>query len=382
MNKVKFLQKWFFDIDKFTLFFAFFLIFIGTLMSLSIDPAISNRIHISKYHFTKNYIFFSNVGLFAMLFCSMMSKKAILNCSCIGYIICIFLLLVILLTGYQIKGAKRWLNLGFFALQPSELIKPFFIIVNAHLLSVSKNNKIIPLFAIINFGFLSFFFISQPDFGTTILYGFIWVIQIFLGNSSINILIYSIIPLCIVVAILGFFFFPHFHNRIINYIFFRSGTENYQTKKAIESIYNGGYFGTGLAEGKVKYQLPDSHTDYIFSVICEEFGVIFAIIIITMIIFFVYHHLSSNYRNMKYEIRVIYGLVLSFAMQCFIHIGVNINILPSKGITLPFISYGGSSIISNSIIFGFLLAFTRKSYDYQSEYKFIDFKRTKYERVV
>ena len=375
MNKSKFLQKWFFDIDKFTLFFALSLIFIGTLMSFSVSPAISSRIHISKYHFTINYIFFSTIGIGIMLFCSMMSKKSILSCSYIGYIVCIFLLLLVLVAGYQIKGAKRWINFGFFALQPAELMKPFFIIINAHLLSLSKTNKIIPFFSIISFGFLSFLFILQPDFGTTILYSFIWIIQVFLGNSSLNILIYSIIPLCITIAIVGFFFFPHFHNRIINYISFRGGTEHYQTKKAMESIYNGGYFGTGLAEGKVKYQLPDSHTDYIFSVICEEFGVIFAIILMITTMLFVYHHLSSNYKNKKYEIRVIYGLVLLFTMQFCIHIGVNINVLPSKGMTLPFISYGGSSMLSNSIIFGFLLAFTRKSYDYQSDYRFIDFKK-------
>lgn len=302
----------------------------------------------------------------------MLSKNAILNISYAGYIFCILLLILVLIIGGSIKGSSRWINLGFFALQPSELMKPFFIIINAHLLSVSKKNKFIQFFSLISFGFLILLFILQPDFGSSMLYSLIWVIQIFLGNTKIKVLMYSFITASIALGTIGFFFFSHIHYRVINFFTLRGGKEQYQTKKAIESIYNGGLFGKGLGEGEVKYQLPDAHTDYIFSVICEELGIIFASCLILSFAIFMYRHLVSNITNKKYEIRVIYSFVLLFIFQSCIHIAVNTNMMPSKGMTLPFISYGGSSLLANSIIFGFLLAFTRKSYTYKSPYKFFE----------
>jgi len=373
VNITNFLKKWFYDIDKFTLFFSLSLMFFGIIMSFSTSPAITDRIHIAnQYHFTYHQIIYCIFGIFIMLFCSMLSKSAILNISYAGYIFCILLLILVLIIGGSIKGSSRWINLGFFALQPSELMKPFFIIINAHLLSVSKKNKFIQFFSLISFGFLILLFILQPDFGSSMLYSLIWVIQIFLGNTKIKVLMYSFITASIALGTIGFFFFSHIHYRVINFFTLRGGKEQYQTKKAIESIYNGGLFGKGLGEGEVKYQLPDAHTDYIFSVICEELGIIFASCLILSFAIFMYRHLVSNITNKKYEIRVIYSFVLLFIFQSCIHIAVNTNMMPSKGMTLPFISYGGSSLLANSIIFGFLLAFTRKSYTYKSPYKFFE----------
>lgn len=210
--------------------------------------------------------------------------------------------------------------------------------------------------------------IVQPDFGMTITYLSIWFIQIFLGSVNIWILVAFATIGITVIIILGLFFFPHFYNRVFNFINMRNGHEQYQTKKAIESIYNGNLLGTGLCEGDVKYQLPDTHTDYIFASICEELGVIFACIMICSYMYFAYRHLASNYKNTKFNIRAIYGLVLMFLIQTSFHIGININFFPSKGMTLPFVSYGGSSMLSSCIIFGILLAFTRKSYSFRSHY--------------
>ena len=346
--------------------------FLGVVMSLSISPAMAKRIGIANYHFTFHHIFFLSIGFLIMVFCSMLSKNAILNISYIGYIFCFFLLIAVLFIGSNIKGSHRWINFGGFSIQPSELMKPFFIIINAHFLSIVKKSKNTSLFSILIFAVLIFLFILQPDFGTCVVYTSIWFIQIFLGNSNIRLLMYSFIPMCVIVAIIGFFFFPHFHYRIMTFLTLKKGHEQYQTKKAIESIYNGGLFGKGLGEGEVKYQLPDAHTDYIFSVICEELGIVFACILIFLIFIFAYRHIASNFMSNKYEIRVIYGLVCLFAIQSYIHIGVNIKLLPSKGMTFPFISYGGSSMIANSIIFGFLLAFTRKPYNYCSPYRMFE----------
>ena len=339
-------------------------------MSFTTSPAITSRINISRqYHFTFHQIIFASVGIVIMLFCSMLSRTAILNISYIGYVFCLLLLCVVLFIGGSVKGSHRWINFGLFALQPSELMKPFFIIMNAHFLSSSRTNKIVPVFSILSFGLLVLLFVLQPDFGSAMLYSIIWIIQIFLGNTKITVLLYSFVPAIILLGTIGFIFFPHIHYRVINFFTMRGGQEQYQTKKAIESIYNGGLFGKGLGEGEVKYQLPDAHTDYIFSVICEECGIIFASLLIFFCLLFLYRHLVSNITNYKYEIRVIYGLVLMFIVQLCIHVAVNTNMMPSKGMTLPFISYGGSSILSSSILFGFLLAFTRKTYTYCSPFK-------------
>ena len=367
-----FLKRWFYDIDKFTLFFALSMMFLGIIMSLTVSPAMAHRIHINDYHFAIHQIIFCLLGVAIMLFCSMLSTASILSFSCLGYLFCLCLLCLVFFVGTSIKGSHRWISLGFFSLQPSEIMKPFFIVINAHLLSVSKLNKFIPIVSLASFGILISLLVLQPDFGSAIIYSGIWLIQVFLGNTQLKILLYSFIPALIILGVIGFLFFPHVHYRVINFFTLRGGQEQYQTKKAIESIYNGGFFGKGLGEGIVKYQLPDSHTDYIFSVICEELGVIFAMCLIFSFLIFAYRHLASNMKNKKYEIRVIYGITLLFIIQSCIHIAVNVNLFPSKGMTLPFISYGGSSMLANSIMFGFLLAFTRKSYNYQSPYKFFE----------
>ena len=370
MNFLQFIRKWYYDIDKFTLFFALSLIGFGLIMSLTISPAMANRINVKNYHFFLHQTLYCSVGIGVMIFCSMMSKESIMNFSLIGYTFCFLCLCLVLFIGSSIKGSHRWINLGFFALQPSEIMKPFFIIINSHLLSVSCKNKVLPSLSVISFGLLILLLIMQPDFGSTVVYCMVWVVQIFLGNTKIKILFYSIAPALILIGTIGFIFFPHVHSRVINFITMRGGHEPYQTKKAMESIYNGGLFGNGLGEGEVKYQLPDAHTDYIFSVICEELGSIFAVFFILYLMFFSYRHLMSNITKQSYDLRVIYGIVLLFIFQSCIHIAVNINIMPSKGMTLPLISYGGSSMLSNAIMFGFLLAFTRKEYNYVSPYKY------------
>ena len=365
----QFIKKWFYDIDKYTLFFAIGLVTIGVGMSLSVGPVVAIRLHLSEYYFTQRHIFFAILSILIIIFCSMMSTSSILNISYLGFFIFFIILILCILLGSDIKGSKRWINLGFFALQPSEMLKPFFIILNAHFLSISRINKISPIVSCFMLFSVLILLVKQPDFGMSVLYIFIWTIQVFLGNIDMFSFIGIIVVCLVLLGTIGFFLFPHFHYRIINFFTLSAGHEHYQTKKAIESIYNGGLFGTGLCEGDVKYQLPDAHTDYIFASICEELGIIIACIMLIGYLILSYRHIVSNLFVVKYNIRVIYGLTLIFVLQSILHIGININLLPSKGMTLPFISYGGSSMLSNAIIIGFLLAFTRKSYAYKTPYR-------------
>ena len=364
----RFLRKWYYDVDSFTLFFALGLIALGLLMSFSVSPAMSYRIHVGTYHFSIRHVFFCLVGIAIMLLVSMFSRISILNMSYAGLFVCLFLLGVVLLSSGNIKGSKRWISFGFFAVQPAELLKPFFIIMNAHFLSLKNKTKITSFISVGMLGTICILLLLQPDFGNTILYSSIWFVQVFLGGVGVGILIASLFIGVVSLASIGFFMFPHFHYRIVNFLQLKAGHEQYQTKKSIESIHNGGFFGTGLGEGDVKYQLPDAHTDYIFATICEEWGAILAFAMLLAYLYFTYRHLASNFTSSKYDIRVIYGLVLMIVIQSCVHIGVNTNLLPSKGITLPLVSYGGSSMLANSLIFGFLLAFTRKTYAFKSNY--------------
>ena len=202
-----FIKKWFYDIDKFTYFFAIALVFLGVLMSCSASPAISSRIHIDTYHFFKKHIIYAVLFVFLMTFISMLSRISIINLSYLGFFVCLLLLCVVPFIGSNIKGSHRWFNLGFIAIQPSEFMKPFFIIMNAHFLSLSKTNRLAPFISISMIGAICGLLILQPDFGSILLYSAIWIVQIFLGNSNIVLLACSILPLIIIIGIVGFFFF-------------------------------------------------------------------------------------------------------------------------------------------------------------------------------
>ncbi len=344
---------------------------LGLLLSFTISPAMTARIGIENgYHFTIHHIIFCLFGFAVMLFCSMLSKEAILSFSFFGYFFCFCCLFAVLIIGGTTKGSHRWIDLGFFLLQPAELMKPFFVVFNAYLLAYFKNRSFGLLACLSSSGLLLFLLILQPDFGSTIVFSLVLSMQLLFAGLRFKILFWGLFIFGLLILVVGFIFFPHFHYRIVNFLHFSSGGEHYQTRKAIESIHNGGFFGTSLGEGKVKYQLPDAHTDYIFSVLCEELGAIFILLLFVCILAFFFRHLISNIFANRYDLLVIYGTLMFFLIQSFVHIGVNLNLLPSKGMTFPFLSYGGSSMISSSIIFGFLLAFTRKPYRLNSPYKF------------
>ena len=189
MKAVTFIKKWFYDIDGVTLFFSLSLIFLGLLVSLTISPAMAHRIFIqNNYYFTIHQVIFCIFGVSVMLFCSMLSKTAVLKLSFLGFLFCFALLCIVLVLGGSIKGSKRWIDVGFFSVQPSELMKPFFIVVNAYFLSISKNNKFFPIISVVSFGILVSLFILQPDFGSAIIYIIVWFVQIFLIYLSFQLI--------------------------------------------------------------------------------------------------------------------------------------------------------------------------------------------------
>ena len=268
--------------------------------------------------------------------------------------------------GIEIKGSKRWIDLYLLPrFQPIELVKPFLIICISLILSSQKYSNIYLKYS---YSFLLTLFVglllaAQPDIGQTLLVFFSWSILIFTSGINIIFLMLSFLLLTLTILYLVFFVpkFEYIKNRILSFFDTESGTHNAQSEKAIESITSGGYFGKGIGEGTLKNRVPEAHTDYIISVISEEFG-IFAIILI-LLLFLTLIYLIFKKVNLENEEKtklILVGCASLILMQAMIHIGVNIRLLPTTGMTLPFISYGGSSIISISIISGIVLNLTRR----------------------
>ena len=261
--------------------------------------------------------------------------------------------------GYEVKGAKRWINIIGFSMQPSEFLKPCFSVMTAWILSMRENN--IPSFSISIFlySLVAVVLITQPDFGMLIMVTMVWGVQLFVSGLPILWILIAIIG-----GIIGVFgaytMLPHVAQRINSFLD-PSGSENYQVTKSIAAFENGGLYGRGPGEGSVKQVLPDSHTDFIFAVAGEEFGAVVCLIIAAIFAFIVIRGLVLLvYEEDRFTVLASVGLLSQFGLQSVINMGVTLNLLPTKGMTLPFISYGGSSTLSVAIGMGMLLALTRQ----------------------
>jgi cell division protein FtsW len=356
------------DIDSFTFYGCLFIIGFGLISVLTIAIPISLRIHVSAFGFIAKHIVFLGFSIFLMLFFANSKKGEILFYSNILLCFALVMLIAVIPFGINIKGASRWIGFGGISIQPSEILKPFFIIVNAKILGSKGDldrSRILKSLGLLSV--ICFFLILQPDFGSLILFAMICVFQLFLAGMRLK-YIFSLGGTVIGLMVFAFFAFPHVKSRVMTMV---GGQEvGYQLKKSQESIKSGGFFGKGLGNGTIKYHLPDSHTDFIFSTICEEFGYLFAIILICL-------YFAIATRNMilitqctrdKVSIYTVYGNMFLFFCQAFINIGVNLKILPNKGMTLPFVSYGGSALISMGIVIGITMCFTKESRYINNQY--------------
>jgi len=356
------LKKWWLDIDKVNFLLIFGIMIFGLIMTATSSPAIAAKIGVSKFFFLQKQLIFACVGLQLLIVISFLDDEKIRILSFFGIIAIFVLLISVLIFGTQVKGAKRWVSLMGFSLQPSEFAKAFFIIFNAfllHRLSLKKWQ--------IKYGASAVLFLSiatllllQPDLGMTLTFSIIWAAQLFVfGLPMAFILIMGF--LSIFGAIAAYITFPHVEDRINR--FFDSTQSNYQVERSLDAIVNGSFLGTGPGNGVVKQYIPDAHTDFIFAVMAEEFGIISCIILLCVFLYLIARIVK---RTKEEENMFIYlclsGLVVQFALQIFVNIGVSLKLLPTKGMTLPFISYGGSSMLAMSICFGTILAFTKRKY--------------------
>jgi cell division protein FtsW len=359
--------EWWKNIDKFLFSIIILLFFTGLFFSLvSTSLLVSDKLSTNDYAFFLRHLSFVVLGLFIIFILSSIREERLLQISPVFFLLSLASLLLVPIIGVEVNSAQRWIDLYFLPrFQPIELVKPFLIILISLILSSEKYSNVYLkyLFSFFITLIIALLLAAQPDIGQTLLVFFSWSVLIFI--SGINIIF--LITLCLILS-LGFYslirFFPKFEyikNRILSFFNTETGTHNAQSEKAIDSISSGGYFGKGIGEGTLKNRVPEAHTDYIISVISEEFGVIAIILILLLFLIFIYSVFKKVYLENKERTKLILvGCVSLILVQAMIHIGVNIRLFPTTGMTLPFISYGGSSIISISILSGIILNLTKR----------------------
>ena len=359
--------QWWKNLDKFILSLIITFFLIGLFFSLvSTSLIASDKLDTNNYFFFFKHLIFVLIGIFLIFLISYLDQEFLYKISNYIFFITLILLFLVPFIGVEVKGSKRWLDIFFLPrLQPIELVKPFFIMVLSSIITFEKLNNFNLKFIISMMLTLliAFFLIIQPDLGQTLLVGFTWMVLIFI--SGVNLFFLFIILISGLVLLLYFtFFIPKFvyiKNRILSFFDDETGTYNFQSDKALDSITSGGFFGKGIGEGTLKNRVPEAHTDYIISVISEEFGVIVIILLIILFLIFIFSIFRkvNDEKNQKTKL-VLVGSASLVLMQVMIHIGVNIRLFPTTGMTLPFLSYGGSSIISISILSGIILNLTKR----------------------
>ncbi len=363
----KFYYQWWKNIDKSIFLIISLLFVIGLFFSLvSTSLIASDKLDTNSYFFFFKHLIYIFIGIFIIFIFSSLKTNQLFRYSYFLFFITLFALLLVPIVGVEVKGSKRWIDLFFLPrFQPIELLKPFFVImISAILCSVRTSNIYLKyLLSTILVSIIALFLIMQPDIGQTLLVIFSWAVLIF--TSGINIfLLFGLSTIAIISLVYLIMYVPKFdyiQGRIFSFFNRDTGTHNFQSDKAIESITSGGFFGKGIGEGTLKNRVPEAHTDYIISVISEEFGVVAIILILFLFLIFIYMVFKKiNFEKDDKIKLVLIGCVSLILMQATIHIGVNIRLFPTTGMTLPFLSYGGSSIISISIISGIILNLTKR----------------------
>ena len=359
--------KWWRNVDKQILFLFAFLLLLGLFFSFSsTTSAISEKMNKQTYFFFIKHLIFVSVSLLLIFTISIQEKDKLIKVLTHLFIVSIVLLFLTLIVGVEIKGSRRWVGFdSFLRFQPVELLKPLFIIFVAKIIVLNEKTDIHKryFYSFVILLIIIIILINQPDLGQTFLLTLTWITMIFV--SGFNMLILSILGLvfAITIALLIFFLpekFGYVFLRIKTFLDPKTG-DNFQSQKALEAIKQGGLTGQGMGEGILKDKVPEAHTDYIIAVISEEFGAIFVLFIVIIFLFVGYKVLNKVLAGNDEFIKLaLVGLVSLLIIQTFIHIGVNSRLLPTTGMTLPFLSYGGSSLIGSSIIAGVILNFTRK----------------------
>ena len=369
-NLFKFeLKNYWRNIDK-NIFFGFLILFfLGLFLSFSSTSSLAGeRLNKTYYFFFSKHLIFTFLALFIMFVISAL-ETSLFKKTIIPFFLLSFLLLILVpIIGVEVKGAKRWLNLYLFRLQPIELLKPFFILMTVRILTLEKlqNSQIKYFLSFLLLSCVIILLIDQPDLGQSILLIGSWISTVFISGVSV-IYIFSFLFIFFVLISSLLLLMPekfgYIINRLITFFDPKKG-DSFQSSKALDAIKQGGLKGQGMGEGILKDEVPEAHTDYIIAIISEEYGSIVSILIITIFLYISFRIVKNcTYNNNEFLKLSLCGLASLLIFQTFIHIGVNTSLLPTTGMTLPFLSYGGSSLIGSAILAGIILNYTKNKLD-------------------
>jgi cell division protein FtsW len=357
------LGRWWWTIDRWTLAALLALVGFGYVMMLAASPAVAERIGASSRNmFFIRQIFYLALATALMVAVSMLSIRQVRLLGWVGLAGSVLLVAATLMMGVEIKGARRWLALpGFGSLQPSEFLKPCFAIVAAWLISEGKMNRRhgATLLAIVLFLGIAALLKGQPDIGMLLVVSAVFFAQFFVAGLNLF-FVGAVGALGIAGAVLAYTLFPHVQSRVHRFLDPSSG-DNYQVSVALEAFGNGGLLGRGPGEGRVKNVLPDAHADFVFAVAGEEFGLVICLVILALFAFVVVRGMVRLLGETDlFVVLAAAGLLTQFGLQAFVNMASSLHLIPTKGMTLPFVSYGGSSVLAIALGMGMLLALTRR----------------------
>ncbi len=357
------LGRWWWTLDRWALLVLTLLFAVGAILTVAASPGAAARIGLEPFYFVRHHFAFMVLALLILLAVSMLSPRGVRRIAVLVLGAGIVLVAATNFSGIELKGASRWLSLGGFTFQPSEFVKPCFAVVAAWMFAEYRQSENFPGRAIASVLLLVIvaLLLLQPDFGMAVTVAAVWFVQFFLAGLSLWWVGLSLAAtLGLVTA--AYSIFPHVAKRIDLFIDPLSG-DSYQVTTSLKAFQQGGLLGKGPGEGVVKGYLPDAHTDFIFAVAAEEFGMLAALAIVGLFSFIVLRGLTRVVREADlFVLLAVAGLLTQFGLQALINMGVTVQLLPAKGMTLPFVSYGGSSLIASALGMGMVLALTRSGY--------------------
>ena len=353
------LALWWWTIDRYLLTSFFILMMFGIFLVMASSQHLAENLNFPSHYFTIRHILYGALSIPIIIFFSILNERQIKIICILGIIITTVLLFVILFDGEKIKGAQRWFYIGGLSFQPSEIGKPLYVVFNAWLLSlwVQKTQFSGWMWSIASIILISSLLLLQPDLGMTIIMLFTWGFQLFITGIPL------IIIICLIMAfpIFMIFSYQHFDHVKIRIDNFLEG-KTYQISKSLQSFESGGFWGKGPGEGFYKKSLPDAHSDFVFAVAAEEYGaLICSVIIIIYALIIIRSFYYSMYNNNLFYVLALGGLAFQLGFQSLIHMASNTDLIPTKGMTLPFLSYGGSSLLASAITAGIILSLTKRS---------------------
>lgn len=356
------ISHWWWTVDRGMISLVFVLLLGGFVFSFAASPPVAERLGLDSLHFVFRHAVFAPAAAAIMIGISFLTPRQVRRLALFLLVVCLAMLVAVLFIGEEIKGSRRWLFVAGMSVQPSELIKPAFIVMTAWLLAEGSRRPEIPgkLLAVVLLVITTALLVAEPDLGQTVLFVAVWGALFFLAGVN-TVLVAGLGGIGVAGLVGAYYVFPHVAARINRFLDPESG-DSFQIATAMQSFERGGWSGTGPGEGIMKRVLPDSHTDFVFAVVGEEFGILLCLLLVLLFSVLVVRGLMHAFRrHSAFERMAIAGLTTQIGIQAFINMGVNLHLLPAKGMTLPFVSYGGSALLSAAMTMGFLLALSRDS---------------------